>query len=128
MAREGMTAAQQQSGRRWLRISLRTLFLVVTLCACWLAYYANWIHQRRALLNDRNVAVSFTPERRQPSFGLWLMGERGATTVFLEYNGWMGGTPDEAQKKLAMRLYPEAEIELWGGTIMPFGHPGSHLE
>jgi hypothetical protein len=100
----------------------------MTLWACWLGYYANWIRQRRELLNERNVAVSFTPEHRPPAFGLWLLGERGASTVFLEYGGWMGLKPDDAQKELARRLYPEAEIELWGGTIMPIGHPGSHWE
>jgi hypothetical protein len=115
--------------RRWLRFSLRTLFVVVTVFCVWLGYHVNWIHQRRALLNEQNVAVSFAPARRPPSFGLWLLGERGATAVFLQYNGWLGiewSEADEARKIRASQLYPEAQIETWGGTIMPLGHPGSH--
>jgi len=100
------------------------MFVVMTVCCAWLGYHANWRYQRRALLNERYVAVSFTPERRQPSFGLWLLGERGATSVFLQYNGYVGEKPNEALRKLASELYPEAKIEEWGGTIMPHGHPG----
>jgi hypothetical protein len=33
--------------RRWFAFSLRTLFVVVTLVACWLGYELNWIRQRR---------------------------------------------------------------------------------
>jgi hypothetical protein len=113
--------------RRWFRFGLRTMFVVVTVVCVWLGYHVNWMHRRRALLNERNVAVSFAPARRPPSFALWLLGERGATGVFLQYDGWMGAEwseANEAQKILASQLYPEAQIEAWGGTIMPLGHPG----
>jgi len=112
--------------RRWFRFSLRTLFVVVTVFCLWLGYHVNWMQQRRALLNKQSVTVSFAPARRPPSFGLWLLGERGATGVFLQYNGWVGAEwseADEAQKKLASQLYPEASIQVWGGTILPLGHP-----
>ena len=81
-----------------------------------------------SLLSEQNLAVSFAPPRRPPSFGLWLLGERGANGVFLQYNGWLGvewSEANEAQRKRAAQLYPEAEIEAWGGTILPLGHPGS---
>jgi hypothetical protein len=32
--------------RRWFRFSLRTLFVVVTVFACWLGCQLNWIRQR----------------------------------------------------------------------------------
>src|SRR5262245_45565664 len=44
------------SNRRF-RFSLRMLFAAVTLAACWLGYYANWIHQRHAFIraNQRSI-------------------------------------------------------------------------
>ena len=36
--------------RRWLRWSLRTLFVVVTVVACWLAYAIPWIKAHREFL------------------------------------------------------------------------------
>ena len=115
--------------RRWYQFGLPTFFVVVTVFCVWLGYHVNWMQQRRALLNKPHVAVSFAPARRPPSFGLWLLGEPGATGVFLQYDGWLGvewSEADEAQKILTSELYPEAQIETWGGTIMPIGHPGSH--
>jgi hypothetical protein len=100
------------------------MFVVITAWCIWLGYHADWMYQRRALLSERDVAASFTPKRCPPSLGLWLLGERGATSVFLQYNGYVGEKPDEALRKLASQLYPEAKIEEWGGTIMPLGHPG----
>ncbi len=45
---------------RWLRFSLRTLFVVVTVLACWLGYYVNWHAQRNAVLgSDRILSHSF---------------------------------------------------------------------
>ena len=32
--------------RRWFRFNLRTLFLVLTVFACWLGYHVHWIRQR----------------------------------------------------------------------------------
>jgi hypothetical protein len=36
--------------RRWFRFSLRTLFVVVTLLACWLAWNRSLVERRRAFL------------------------------------------------------------------------------
>jgi hypothetical protein len=115
--------------RRWLQFGLRSFFIVVTVFGVWLGYHVNWLQQRRAFLERKNVAVSFAPVRRPPAWGLWILGEPGATGVFLQYPGWIGAKwseADEAQKVLASELYPEASIETWGGTIMPLGHPGWH--
>jgi hypothetical protein len=39
----------ESPGRRWFRFSLRTLFVVVTIVACWLGWNVNIVHQRRAM-------------------------------------------------------------------------------
>jgi hypothetical protein len=36
--------------RRWFQFTLRTLFVVVTVLACWLGYAVSWIKQRHAFL------------------------------------------------------------------------------
>lgn len=33
--------------RRWLKFSLRTFFVLLTLLAVWLGYHVNWIRERR---------------------------------------------------------------------------------
>jgi hypothetical protein len=115
---------------RWT-FTLRTLFVVVTLFGCWQGYHLNWIRQRRALLDEPNVTASFTPLRSAPSIGLCLLGERGANSVFLQYNGWLSGPlskavskVDEAQKNRASHLFPEAKIRVWTGTVSFADDPG----
>jgi hypothetical protein len=51
--------------RFWSRYSLRGLLLVITLFACVLGYYCNWIHQRRAFLAQQAeiYASNFRPPR-----------------------------------------------------------------
>jgi hypothetical protein len=118
-----MTPARK---RRWT-FSLRTLFVVVTVLALWLGYHVNWIRERRALLDEPNVTASFTPMRRAPSIGLCLLGERGANSVFLQYDGWLSGPlnkADEAQKSRASHLFPEAKIRVWTGTVSFADDPG----
>ena len=41
--------------RRWFRYGLRTLFVVVTAVACWLAYELNWIYQRHKFLAEHGA-------------------------------------------------------------------------
>jgi hypothetical protein len=75
--------------RRWFRFSLRTLFLAVTVLACWLGYYLNWIRERHALLEEPNVTAAFDSKSRAPSISLRLLGERGAKRVFLKFPAWL---------------------------------------
>jgi hypothetical protein len=109
---------------RAIVIGAATLFVAIMLFACWLGYEVNWIRQRHALLDEQNVTASFDPLRRAPSVGLWLLGERGADTVFLQYSGWLGMELDEVQRDRARRLFPEADIRPWGGTIPFHDDPG----
>lgn len=43
--------------RRWFRFGLRTMFVVVTVFACWLGYQLNWIRQRHAFLARKDIIV-----------------------------------------------------------------------
>ena len=38
--------------RRWLQFSLRTMFVVVTVLAIFIAYHVNWIRQRHRIVAD----------------------------------------------------------------------------
>jgi hypothetical protein len=51
--------------RRWFQWSLRTLFVVVTVFACWLGYELNSIRQRKQLLKSlqEDSQLSYDPLR-----------------------------------------------------------------
>jgi hypothetical protein len=72
--------------RRWFRFSLRTLFILVTVVALWLGYYANWMRQRgeaRVWLDECApspfAAPFLTYPRLELSWPLRLLGERPET-------------------------------------------------
>ncbi|MHC4401523.1 MAG: hypothetical protein ACYTG0_17765 [Planctomycetota bacterium] len=53
------TATQPKSRRRWFQFSLRTLLIVVTVFAVWLAYRANRVaQQRRALAMVKRLCAN----------------------------------------------------------------------
>ena len=41
--------------RRWFRFTLRTLFVVVTVCACWLGWQIHIVHERADALQRLKV-------------------------------------------------------------------------
>ena len=96
--------------RPWY-FSLRTMFVAVALVAVFLAYHANWIHQRHAARMLINQCPSTdTPQHRytlMPSSSLpWtlrLMGERGKWMVWLL-------TDDPPIVGRIRSLYPESII------------------
>ena len=47
--------------RRCFRFSLRTMFVVVTVMGGWLGYCLNWIRERHAALDDRQVTFMANP-------------------------------------------------------------------
>ncbi len=109
----------------WFRFSLRTLFVLVTVAACWLGYEVNWIRLRRAVVADlpRWQALEGIPNTsmRQPDAPglLWMFGEPGYAAVSLLVPV---DTVDEAldeswpPRKVAAelqrveRLFPEAMV------------------
>src|SRR5262245_27202765 len=55
--REEPTMGESRPKRRWFRFSLRTLFILIALIACWLAYSVHWIKQRHAYLSEHPDTV-----------------------------------------------------------------------
>jgi hypothetical protein len=105
--------------RPWLRFSLWTLFVVVTLFACGLCYQINWIRQRHALLEqlaEQRLVFSSPYMHRKPSyrtapFPLWLLGEEGAGRVDLYLSESDAKTNSgDNQIERARRLFPESQI------------------
>jgi hypothetical protein len=105
--------------RRWFRWSLRTMFVVVTVFACWLGYYGNWHRQRQSALRsigDHGAEGLLpylprtldTPTALPWSLKLW--GER--PVEFL----WMHKLDSEDERAYLQRaeelhkLFPEARI------------------
>jgi len=105
--------------RRWFRFSLRTLFVVVTVFACWLGYEMYWIRQRQIVVGDPQVqntryhlgvTIYGKPRqrhiRRMYSVAPWplnWLGEPGYCDVVLKK-----GTSDGEVARVR-RLFPEAE-------------------
>ena len=105
--------------RRWFRFSLRTLFVVMTVFACWLGYEINWIRQRHIVVGDTQVQTARyylgvwidsktrqSHSRRIYSVAPWplnWLGEPGYWGVALKQ-----GTSDDEVARVR-RLFPEAE-------------------
>lgn len=123
--------------RRWLRFSLRTLFVVVTLLACWLGYQLNWIRQRREFYarNEadmlRYCGSTMIGEQYGSAPGLlWLFGESAKPLIVLHVEGESPEvlTPADLEKiRLARRLFPEtggdfgiAHDKKWAGMAPGF--------
>ena len=91
--------------RPWFRFSLRKMFVVVTLFACWLGYELNWIQQRHLFLarqqtlqedawpaemkdqRDKNVRwwktqLELNENRTSPGL-LWIFGEEAVGTIWV---------------------------------------------
>ena len=115
--------------RPWPRISLRTVFVVMTVLGCWLGYELNWMHQRHRLIakHQSNIekwqglpvefrdlqlqAADVAINSRAPG-ALWMFGEDAIKSLTL-YPLYLPGHypqppyPDEAYAKA---LVPEAKI------------------
>jgi hypothetical protein len=115
--------------RRWLRFSLKSFLLVVTLLGAWLGYQVSWVRARRAFLSEeyairdsqkRWSSTIDNPGQTPPlaPWGLWLFGEQGYTSIaFISQSN----TPadqraltdrDRERLDLARRLFPEANINV----------------
>jgi hypothetical protein len=106
---------------RWFRCSLRTLFVLVTAVACWLAYYIHWKNERRearAWMHAQDIggSIGFGPEPRPdlPCM-LRLLGERPEKVLIMADGGSQRNSepapPDYRRlvEKVAS-LFPEAQI------------------
>lgn len=115
--------------RRWLRFSLKSFLLVVTLLGAWLGYQLSWVRARRVFLAEEYAirdsqkrwwSTIDNPGQKPPRapWGLWVFGEQGYTSIaFISQSN----TPtdqraltdrDRERLDLARRLFPEANINV----------------
>jgi hypothetical protein len=108
--------------RRWFRFSLRTLFVVVTVIACWMGYQLNWIRQRHEFVGQRLAPVGHSLYPRlvrtdgvaaEAPRTLRLFGERGYAHISIDvFQAGLEHPPDDRRElKMARRLFPEAQLE-----------------
>jgi hypothetical protein len=106
--------------RRWLRFSLRTLFVLTTAVAVlvgWVVYERDWVRQRHQFLREQELAAG------PPSPGaavlilltdapgqLWMFGEDGYATVDVYVDETAPGAAATIDR--ARRLFPEAMINI----------------
>jgi len=102
--------------RRWFRFSLRTLFVVVTVIACWLGWSLNWMRDRaeaRAWIQEHGYLVprELVPRPVAAPWGLRLFREQGEFSVGIEAQK----VPVNELKPLArklQRLFPESFVQI----------------
>ena|SRR5664279_5558265 len=107
------------------------MLIAVTLVAVWLGYEFNWLHERRAFLNDQSArygdkGMSWWTQGSAAPGVLGLIGEE----AILHLRVVTEGTAKEAMRPLdsfdlyrrAQRLFPEAQV-----TLELFDENGSHF-
>jgi hypothetical protein len=106
---------------RSFRYSLRTLFVLITVFACWLGYELNWIRQRHAVLitgNWRAYETVHDPFEdthgqtvRAPGL-LWFFGEPGYASL-MKLRAGPVANKEKAELDRVKVLFPEAHIALF---------------
>ena len=105
---------------RWFRFSLRTLFVVVTIFACWLAWQVNTVHNRRLTLRriekEGGKATVYDSSgddvedlfregpRTSIPFARRLIGDKSIGSIQMPH-----GTR-ESELKLIQSTFPEAHV------------------
>jgi hypothetical protein len=118
-------AAMTPAPKRWFRFSLRTLFVVVTVIACWLGYEFNWIRERHAFVAQQRTLVEawslYTESVWHPNDCaapglLQLFGEEGHSMLLI----WVDSrdvddfpAADANRIRRARQLFPEARIQVF---------------
>jgi hypothetical protein len=105
LIRNRLVETQAKPRRRFLRFSLRTRFVVVTVAGCWMGYSMNWIRQRHELLGADTIVTS------QPGaapMGIRLVGAEGFRSI---------GCLRERDVESFRSLFPEAEVRHFEGGI-----------
>ena len=107
--------------RRW-SYSLRTMFVLLTLLACWLGYQMHWIRQRKdvvakwQVIREDPMGVSAPPEA--PGM-LRLFGEQGYSHVTLWFPARRNSDLSESERAEIKRVgivFPEAGVS-WAYTM-----------
>ena len=94
-----------------LRFSLRTMFVVITICCgplAWIGVYTKWKYDRRAAFNSCNPKVvhfGAHPLQQLP-FGLWFVGDREIPAMTIR----VVTAEDEAKVQKLKTLFPECDV------------------
>jgi hypothetical protein len=125
------------SPRRWFNFSLRTMFVLVTLLSCWLAWETSVVRHRKAVLDGlkTNGAIRFTTakawEERYPGGSplgrparislvrQWL-GDEAIQEI--QYQSWFYVEFVKVDLAEVKRAFPEAELR--EGPLPEPCHPG----
>src|SRR5688572_4005542 len=101
--------------RTLTRMSLSSLFALITAICCFLAYEANWIRQRR----DARLHLGTFHENGNAPLFLRLLGERGVERLVLEVSkdqtheiskgSGLAIESSHPQLRATMRLFSESE-------------------
>lgn len=101
---------------RRFSFSLRTLLLIVAIggLSCWLAGQANWVRQRRQVIDGRSGystdSNTVLPGPDAPGM-LWLFAEHGYASITIKFDDGDCGGPlsSEQQNELdrVRQLFPE---------------------
>ena len=97
---------QDKPRHRWLRFSLRTLLVLVTLFGIWLGMQVKWVKDRHRLIETKRFAGLKTGGASP--WSIKMLGEPGYATIVL--NG-MDKSRGPLEKE-ARRLFPEAKIQI----------------
>ncbi|MCI0360073.1 MAG: Hint domain-containing protein [Planctomycetaceae bacterium] len=123
--------------RPWFKFSLRTMFVLVTLVSCWLAWESSVVRHRKAVLarHQSNGAISFTTakawEERFPG-GSTLLGRAAKVSLVRQWLGdeaiqeiwcssWYSAEFTKVNLDEVKRAFPEAE---WRESHPEPCHPG----
>jgi hypothetical protein len=100
--------------RRWLRYSIRTLLVAVTIFCAWLSYQLNWIQQREAVASEHQMVAqmlnlaggkfSYALPRPNAPWPLRWMGADGYAAVIVE-----AGVPEFEITRI-QTLFAEATV------------------
>src|SRR5689334_14094047 len=128
----------ERSRRSWFSFSLRTMFVVVTVICCWLAWESNVVRQRKSVLRElktkpgievttaavwkaqyRRPTSPFEPPAQIPLVRRWLgdeaIQEIGYTAGFNE--------PSAVELGRLASIFPEAKLRRNERPLEPC-HPG----
>jgi hypothetical protein len=128
----------EQPRRRWLRFSLRTLFMLVTVLCCWLAWESHVVRQRKQLLREvrESWAVNITTaadwSQRFPPHAtidpppvsispvrVWLGDQAIQEISYYDYSG----APSQEKLQRLAQTFPEAKLRREDPPLEPC-HPG----
>ena len=104
----------RKTRRRWLQLSLRTMFVIIALFGGWLAWQLHVVSERREFIGWVQAhRGTVRPERSRDVMSNWrwrrLLGDEPTREIELVFET----EADQSVVRRAEELFPEAEIGVW---------------